>query len=416
MDGLERFPSHYGQISSLYGRGFVSRGDAAYWSAPEIAPVDAIALCSSRLAAPMYTHERVTLFKVAQIIAEFKGVKCAGRYDHAHPPLGNVYFVPDDSLMLDEAFDRGIHSENALYGGVVPYAFVKTKAVTHDIVSPTAIKPNGWLHVFADTAREVVLPGYTVFSADDARIAGGRLLPRGPIRVKEPLGDGGYGQTVIRTAGDLDAFLENFSAQKLAGYGLVLETNLRSVVTRSVGHITLCGATIAYHGTQRTVTNNAGRSVYGGSHLVCVRGGWDALEHLPMDAQTHLAVVQARSYDRAINKYPGFFASRRNYDVGQGIDGQGQWRSGVFEASWRSGGASTAELAAFVALARDPTLQVVEASAVKEFGRLRKAPLGAIVHFQGDDPQDGPILRYTIVHEPIVGPRTINRTSAFARC
>src|SRR5262249_17392497 len=70
--------------------------------------------------------------------------------------------------------------------------------------------------------------------------------------------------------------------------------------------------------------------------------------------------------------------------------------SGVFEASWRSGGASTAELAAFVAFARDPTLQVVEASAVKEFGKLARAPRDAIVHFCDDDPKDGPILRYTV--------------------
>src|SRR6516164_4267548 len=38
-------------------------------------------------------------------------------------------------------------------------------------------------------------------------------------------------------------------------------------------------------------------------------------------------------------------ASRRNYDVGQGLDAHGKWRSGVFEASWHSGAASTAELA-----------------------------------------------------------------------
>jgi hypothetical protein len=117
-----------------------------------------------------------------------------------------------------------------------------------------------------------------------------------------------------------------------------------------------------------------------------------------MDPDIHLAVAQARSYDRAGGSYSGFFASRRNYDVGQGLDGQGRWHSGVFEASWRSGGASTAELAAFVAFASDPTLQVVEASAVKEFGKPRELPRDAIVHFQDDDPKDGPILRYTMVN------------------
>lgn len=351
----------------------------------------------SQWGTPMYIHEKATLTKVAETIAELKGSEFDGEFDPARHASGEIYFIPDDTLMQDEALQLGIRSASALYGGVVPLPFVKTKVITHDLVSPTAIKPKGWSYVFPHIARDVVLPGYSVFNTDDARIAGKRLLPRGPIRLKDPLGDGGYGQTVITTLDELDAFLERFSTQKLERSGLALETNLSPLVTRSVGHITICGEMIAYYGTQRTVTNNNGQSVYGGSHLVCVRGGWDALERLAMDPAIRLAVDQARLYDRAAGSYPGFYASRRNYDVGQGLDGQGSWQSGVFEASWRSGGASTAELAAFVAFARDPTLQIVEASAVKEFGKLVEAPLDAIVHFHGDDPKDGPILRYTVV-------------------
>src|SRR5262249_10842145 len=60
--------------------------------------------------------------------------------------------------------------------------------------------------------------------------------------------------------------------------------------------------------------------------------------------------------------------------LAQGVDNEGQWRSGVLEASWRSGGASTAELAALAAFVESRGLQVVEASAVKEFGMARDAP------------------------------------------
>src|SRR5262245_47495754 len=69
----------------------------------------------------------------------------------------------------------------------------------------------------------------------------------------------------------------------------------------------------------------------------------------------------------------------------------------VLEASWRSGGASTAELTVLAAFVQSPGLQVVEASAIKEFGKGRDAPRGAIVHFRGDDPEDGPIVRYTLM-------------------
>ena len=230
-------------------------------------------------------------------------------------------------------------------------------------------------------------------SARDARIAAARMLSRGAIRVKQPLGDGGRGQTLITTASELDELLEKFPPDEISEYGLVLETNLRRVTTLSVGQITIDG----FHGTQRTATNNEGRPVYGGSHLVCVRGGWEALDMLPMTSELRIAVGQARSYDQAVSEYPGFLASRRNYDVAQGVDNEGQWRSGVLEASWRSGGASTAELTALAAFVQSPGLQVVEASAVKEFGKGRNAPRGAIVHFRGDDPEDGPIVRYTMM-------------------
>ena len=358
---------------------------------------DAVAVYFSRLGAAMYTHEKVTLSIVAESIARVNDWCYAGVYDPAERSGGGLFFVPDDTLMFDEARALGIHSSHQLYGAVAPYPFVKTKAITHGLVSSHAARPYGWSSIFAESVRNAVLPGYTVFSSDDARMAAMRLMPLGPIRVKEPLGDGGYGQTAVAGVAELDAFLEKLSLEEIECHGLVLETNLRRVTTRSVGQTMIGDRMITYHGTQRAVTNNHGLTVYGGSDLICVRGGWTELEKLPMDAQARLAVSQARTYDRNTDRYPGFLASRRNYDIGQGIDGRGRWRSGVFEASWRSGGASTAELAALMAFAEDPALQVVEATSVKQFGRRTTIPRGAVIHFHDDDPEDGPLLRYTVV-------------------
>ena len=129
---------------------------------------------------------------------------------------------------------------------------------------------------------------------------------------------------------------------EITTYGLVLEENLDQVTTLSIGHITFDDICFTYHGKQRLTTGNDGQPAYGGSDLVCVRGEWAALDRVPMSDETRVAVTQARLYDQAISHYPGFIASRRNYDVGQGVDHYGSQRSAVFEASWRVGGATGA--------------------------------------------------------------------------
>jgi hypothetical protein len=220
----------------------------------------------------------------------------------------------------------------------------------------------------------------------------------GPVRLKPPLSCGTGGQLVVTKERAVEEFLDQCPRDELAAYGLVLETNLLQVETLSVGRISIGEMVMAYFGVQRTTTNNKGDAVYGGSDLVCVRGDWNALEALPMERKFRAAIAQARCYDAAAAEFPGFLATRRNYDVGHGFDAVGKRRTGVFEASWRVGGASTAELAALTALEENPALHVVAASSVKKFGRDQKLPLGASVYYQDEDPRDGPMVRYTTLN------------------
>ena len=154
---------------------------------------------------------------------------------------------------------------------------------------------------------------------------------------------------------------------------------------------------MTYHGTQRLTTDNDGRPAYGGSDLVCVRGGWNALDRLSLPHDIRHGVAQAKVYDDATSEYPGFMASRRNYDVGQGLDSRGRWRSGVFEASWRVGGATGAEVAALAGFMEDAAVDIINASSVVAFGDDIEPPSGTNVHFQGDDPRLGPMIQYTRV-------------------
>jgi len=172
---------------------------------------------------------------VAESVALLNGYRYAGVCDPTKRSPAGLFFVPDDTLMLDEPRALGIHSPHQLYGAVVPYPFVKTKAITHGLVSARAARLSGWSSAFTRSVRDAVLPGHTAFDFDDARQSATRLLQFGPVRLKDPLGDGGRGQTVVTEIAELDAFLEKFPFEKMASHGLVLETNLRRVTTRSVG-------------------------------------------------------------------------------------------------------------------------------------------------------------------------------------
>jgi Protein of unknown function (DUF3182) len=354
---------------------------------------------ASRLGRPLRAHQRIMLVADAKAIAGMTRYEFGGDYGAAKNRSRNdhIYFVPDDTILLDEAESLGIRGATDLYGGVVPHPFVKTKAITHPLVDKDADRPYGWLFGFGERIRNAVLPGYTAFCRRDARIAASRMLLHGPIRAKDPCEAGGRGQTVVTAPNELDEFLDRLPTDNLANYGLVLEENLHQVTTLSVGHITVNNLSFTYYGRQRVTTNNEKRLVYGGSDLLCVRGGWDALYRLPMANAVRVGVDKARVYDEATNAYPGFIASRRNYDVGLGLDVNGQPGSGVFESSWRVGGATGAEVAALAEFVRDSSVEVVEASHVEEFGRDREPPPEATTSIRLDDPEEGPMIRYTVV-------------------
>lgn len=344
-------------------------------------------------AEPLYAHEQASLQHVAREIAAITGRSFAGN----HAPTtdsGTVFCVPDETLLEDEARRLKIVRDVDFFGGVVGDPLARTKAIGHELVTSDACRPPGWCTSFAERVRDVVLPGRTAFNKADAIEAARSLLAAGPIRAKNSLSSGGGGQRVATTIAEVEAILERVSANHLERSGVVIETHLREVVTRSVGQVVIGTLLICYHGTQRTTRNNHGRPVYGGSDLLCVRGGWDAIERLALSPHERIAVAQARRYDAAADAHlPGFLASRRNYDVAQGLDGKGDWRSGVLEASWRAGGASPAEVAAAQVFIDDPACHTVQASAIKKFGRDCAAPPGALVYWQGEDPRDGPVLR-----------------------
>lgn len=352
-----------------------------------------------------HRHDGVTHAAIATRLAALKGYHFAGEFGSVDRPAGHLYFVPRVTMVgVAAASALGVRTEDDLFGGVVPYPFVATKAITHPLVEPNAAAPEGWSHEFAHHVRSVVLPGFTAFTLQDAGKAGLSLLESGPVRLKPPGSAGWRDQVVVAAPAELDAALDELDPSELSQHGLTLERDLEDVTTYSVGQVRLDGLTVTYYGTQRATPDNAGATVYGGSNLLVVRGDYDALLGLRPASAFRLAIAQARVYDAATAEFAGFFASRRNYDVAQGRDARGRWCCGVLEPSWRIGGASGPEVAALEAFRANAALTVVRAWCAESYGPDLEPPPGAVVHYHGVDERLGPLIKYTVT-EPYVPPR-----------
>jgi hypothetical protein len=345
-------------------------------------------------------HDRAARAEIARRIAALQGLDYAGEYDSAARYPGRVYFVPSDTLVGRAcASQLGIRSERDLFGGVVPAAILATKAITHPLVDPAALPPEGWSSAFPGTVRNAVLPGFSIFTPEQAHAAGKRLFEYGPVRVKPVRATGGHGQKVAMSMSELEEIIAFLDPADLIA-GIVLEQNLVSVTTSSVGQVLVGDLTAAYFGSQRLTADNGGKEVYGGSEIVVVRGTLETLLALDLPKELRVAVAQACAYDAATACLPGMFASRRNYDVAQGLDATGSWRSGVLEQSWRVGGATGAEIAALEAFRADPGLRMVRASTREIYGESEPPPPHATLYFRGVDARIGPLTKYALVEAP----------------
>ena len=350
-------------------------------------------------------HEAFTRVEVARRLARLMGFDFGGDHDPCAPCGDRTYFVPSDTLTSRHAANLGIVTADDLFGGVVPAAFVATKTITHPLIEPNAFAPQGWSAEFPRLVADSVLAGYSAFAKGDALRASTLLLERGPVRVKLGSGIAGIGQWLAANPASLREILDALPDRDIADSGVVIEENVTDVITNSVGYVRVSGVTAAYCGTQRTTTNNHGAEVYGGSELRVVRGGFSSLLALDLPKDVRLAIAQARVYDDAADRcFPGFFASRRNYDVAQGVDAQGRRRSGVLEQSWRLGGATGAEIAALELFRADERVQTVRAVTREVYGDAEAPPPNASVYFRGVDPRVGALTKFALA-EPYADAR-----------
>jgi hypothetical protein len=343
-------------------------------------------------------HELATQREMARRLAGLKGFVDGGEFDSRARYPAPRYFLPAETLTSEAAARLGIGDEDDLFGGVVPSPFVATKTITHALADTGAYAPRGWSAEFPRRVANVVLDGFSAFAKDDALRVGSRLLERGPVRVKLATGIAGRGQFVVDSVHALATALDRIDSRAMSTAGVVVEQNLTDVTTYSVGQFRVADTVGTYYGTQQLTTNNHGAAVYGGSEITVVRGDYDTLLRLHLPGDIRLAIEQARTYDTAASQcFPGFFASRRNYDVARGRDAAGRSRSGVLEQSWRAGGASGAEIGVLEAFDQDASLRLARAMTREVYGDAPTLPPNATVYFSGTDPSVGPLTKYAWV-------------------
>jgi len=344
-------------------------------------------------------HEVETNRALARWLAQILGLKFGGSYDQALHRGRDLYLLPTQTLVGAAVARRlGVSGPGDLWGGYVEHDFICTKAISHGLLTKNAVAPPGWSPLFSERVGDVVLDGLSVFSLDDARPAAQHLLYNGPIRLKPVHACAGRGQEVVQSLDQFDAILDRPDAKSLFSEGVVLEQDLSEVVTHSVGQSFIGDKLLSYCGDQYLTDDALGEQVYGGSNLLVVQGGYDDLLALDLPDDVRLAIRQAQVFDSAADEaYPRFYASRRNYDIAQGLDSKGRQRSGVLEQSWRMGGASSAEVAALQSFVNDPGMRAIRVSSVETY--IDQAlPADAIEVYRGPAENSEFLLKYVTVN------------------
>ncbi|AMQ85005.1 MULTISPECIES: DUF3182 family protein [Pseudomonas] len=342
-------------------------------------------------------HEVQTNKALARWLAQILGLKFGGSYDAEKHRGRDIYLLPTQTLVGAMARELGVSGPDDLWGGFVEHDFICTKAISHGLRSHQAHAPQGWSPLFSERVRTVVLDGLSVFALEDARPAAEHLLYSGPIRIKPIHACAGRGQEVIKSLDAFDEILARPEAKELFSDGVVLEQDLSQVVTHSVGQSFIGDRVLSYCGDQYLTEDAHGEEVYGGSNLLVVQGGYEDLLALDLPDDVRLAIQQAQVFDRAADEaYPRFYASRRNYDIAQGLDSEGRPRSGVLEQSWRMGGASSAEVAALQSFVNDPSMRAIRVSSVETYTD-QALPADAIEVYRGPAENSDFLLKYVTV-------------------
>ncbi|MGI9148009.1 MAG: DUF3182 family protein [Chloroflexota bacterium] len=265
------------------------------------------------------------------------------------------FFVPFAAVRESLAAEHHILGNGDVYGGVVREQEHADKAILHKLVREDAFRAGWYSPEFALCVSGVTLPGFTVFTNEDAVQSFEMLQDAGVVaRCKDPSNTGGVGQRRVDTKDELTNFLSQYGS-RIRSAGVVIEAEIDRPNTVSVGRVNLLGHEFCWFGQPYDVMY-AGVPRFGGNVLTVIRGGFDELLRNVNDPDEFLAIEQAARVFSAYDTL-GAVISRGTLDVVQGISGV-DFVSGVTDPSLRPSGSSAAELRAIEALNSEPRARV----------------------------------------------------------
>ena len=251
------------------------------------------------------------------------------------------YFLPTP-ITQEQGEKHGIQSADDFYGAMVDHLQHADKGQLHEIVPEADNVPAHYSAEFARAVREVVLPGYTAYSKEDAIKAYLKLkkeLPDGDkIRLKDPSASDCDRQFVLESEAHLRAILDRIFHPFPFENGLVLEQNLNDVSTTTGGKVRVNGSTYQFIGNQveTSIPNPEGgtKTVYGGGDLL-ITNGFLPQEMLSSNQQ-ELTLRLGHTYDAYANLAP--HVSRISFDMVSGLDSHGNEVQGITDPTMRVGG------------------------------------------------------------------------------
>lgn len=287
------------------------------------------------------------------------------------------YYIPFEAVYEEEATQKGITSAADLYGGIVRRAEHADKALLH-VRAHAQEAPEWYEPQFAKAVEEAVLPGYTVFSPEEALLGYKHMVADGlRVRIKDPNERNARGQFVIENQKDLCNLLSELNT--IQTHGVVMEANLENHSTTAVGYVALGDTSYSWYGKTWNVMSR-GKQKFGGNELTLVRGTFQDLSEIAKDPEHKIAIEQT---SRVFDAYAlcGAMISRATFDVVQGTAPNGQFLSGVTDPSIRPSASSPAEIHAIEVLENNPETSVVTSKVIYDYGHQLTAPEPALELF-----------------------------------